>query len=158
MSSLFSSSGKNTPQDITIPPFTSPGGVTPQQQALGQFSLGQNMLAEGNLFGQSGLGQSTMATQGAEGAANAEALQLAGMSDVDQAAMYNLYQNQLTGFEQGLQNQLSINNANTSSTNTTLNNLAQSAGFNQGSSGTSSGGSVPSSSDAALGDQITSGG
>ena len=115
MSGVFGgSSGKNDPQNVNIPAFTSSGGITPQQQDLASFSLGQDLTAQGALFGGSGTGMSTMATQGAEGAQNNTAQQVGGMSDADQDAMYQLYQNQVQGEEQSLQNQITLDNQNNS--------------------------------------------
>lgn len=152
MSGLFGNSGKNDPQQINIPAFTSSGGITPQQGELGQFTLGQDLDAQGNLFGGSGTGMSTMATQGAEGAKNTEALQLAGMSDADQNAAYQLYKNQLSGFQQNLQNELAINTANQNTTNSSLDSLAQLAGF--GSPAATAGDAGSFFDDAALGAEI----
>ena len=137
MSGLFgggSGGGKLNVQDVNVPAFTSSGGVTPQQEALGQYSYGQDLLAQGNLFGSSGTGMSTMATQGAEGARNTEAMQVAGMSDTDQNAAYKLYQNQVGGFEQGLQNDLTLQNANQQVADQSLSSLVKAAGFGSGSS------------------------
>ena len=141
MSGLFGGggSGKLNVQDLNIPAFTSSGGVTPQQDALGQYTYGQDLLAQGNLFGSSGTGMSTMATQGAEGAKNTEVQQLAGASDTNQNAQYDLYKNQLTGFEQGLQNDLTLQNANQTVADQSLTSLVKAAGFGSGASGTSTG-------------------
>ena len=139
MSGLFgggSGGGKLNVQDVNIPAFTSSGGITPQQQELGQYSYGQDLLAQGNLFaGDKGMGtgMSTMATQGAEGAKNTEAQQLAGYSDTDQGAMYQLYQNQVGGFEQSLQNDLTLQNANQAVAGQDLSSLVKAAGFSAGS-------------------------
>lgn len=125
MSGLFggSSSSKGSPENVDIPAFQSSGGVTPQQQALGQYSYGQDLLAQGSLYGGEGLGDSTMATQGAEGARNTTAMQMAGMSDTNQGAMYNLYQNDVQATEQAL------SNAATTNTSPSLPSLAQGSGF-----------------------------
>jgi hypothetical protein len=72
-----------------------------------------------------------MATQGAEGAANTEALQMGQMSDTDQSAMYQLYQNDVQNELQGLQNNATENSSATSN----LGSLASAAGFGTGSSG-----------------------
>ena len=117
------SGGKGSPEDVNIPPFESQGGVTPQQQALCQYSYGQDLLAQGNLFGSSGTGQSTMATQGAEGARNTAAMQMAGMSDTDEKAMYQLYQNDVQATEQDLANSA------TTGTSPSLPSLAEGSGF-----------------------------
>ena len=134
MSGLFGGSGGGSlksPQDVNVPAFTSSGGITPQQDALGQYSLGENLLAQANQFGSSGTGDSTMATQGAEGATNATAMQVAGMSDTNEAAQYGLYQNDLSAMEQNLSNDVALNQ----SSSTNLGSLAQAAGFGSGSSG-----------------------
>lgn len=98
----------NEPQNINVPSFQSAGGITPQQQDLSQFTYGENLLGEAGLFGGSGTGQSTMATQGAEGARNTMAQQQGQMSDVDQEAQYQLYQNDVSSMIQGLQNQQTL--------------------------------------------------
>ena len=124
MSSLFGGSGgKGSPENVNIPAFESAGGVTPQQQALGQYSYGQDLLAQGNEFGTSGTGMSTMATQGAEGARNTAAMQMAGMSDTDESAMYQLYSNDVQSTEQALQN------ASATNTSPSLPSLAEGSGF-----------------------------
>lgn len=129
MSGLFGgSSGKNSPEQINVPAFTSSGGITQPQDALGQYSLGQDLLAQGNLFGSSGTGQSTMATQGAEGAKNTEAMQLAGFSDTNQLAEYGLYGNEVQGLSQNLSNALTLNQAPSDE----LGGLAGQAGFGSG--------------------------
>lgn len=118
MSGLFGgggSKGFTEPTTVDIPPFLSSGGVTPQQSDLAEYSYGENLLGEANLFGQSGTGQSTMATQGAGGAAMQKAADLGKMSDTDQAAQYALYGQDLSGLE---------NNLNTQ---TTLDQIAQTA-------------------------------
>ena len=94
----------DTPQDVNIPAFQSTGGITPQQQDLAQFTYGQNLLGQSSLFGGSGTGDSTMATQGAEGARNTMAQQQGQMSDIDQEAQYQLYQNDVQSQIQQLQN------------------------------------------------------
>ena len=132
MSGLFGSNSKLDLGDVNIPAFTSSGGITPQQEAFGQYSYGQDLLAQGNLFGGSGTGISTMATQGAEGAKNTEVAQLAGASDTDQGAMYDLYKNQVGGFEQGLQNQLTLNQASQTATDNSLASLVKASGFGSG--------------------------
>lgn len=134
MSGIFgNSSGKNSPDQLNIPAFTSSGGITPQQQDLANFSYGQDLTGQASLFGGSGTGMSTMATQGAEGAANTKAQQISGMSDADQEAMYGLYENQVQGEEQSLQNDFTLQNQSDSS----LSSLAGAAG-NLFGSGTSS--------------------
>jgi hypothetical protein len=130
--SIGGGSGNKGASDVNIPPFMSAGGVTPQQSELGQFTYGENLLGEGAQYGASGTGQSTMATQGAEGAKNTEAQQMGQMSDVDQSAMYQLYQNDVSNELQGLQNQASQSQGQ----NLNLGSLASAAGFGTGSSGT----------------------
>lgn len=110
MSNLFGGGDKNSPESINIPPFTSSGGITPEQQTLADFTYGQDLTGQASLFGGSGTGMSTMATQGAEGAANTKAQTMGGMSDTDQGAMYDLYKNQVAGLEQGLQNDITLQN------------------------------------------------
>lgn len=125
MSGLFGgSSGKDGPQGINIPAFTSAGGITPEQQTLADFTYGQDLTGQASLFGGSGTGMSTMATQGAEGAKNAEALQTGGMSDADQNAMFKDYTNQVSAEEQQLQNDITLSNQNSSD----LTGLAKAAG------------------------------
>lgn len=129
--SLGGGQSKGSPQNVNIPAFQSQGGITPQQQDLAQFTYGENLLGQGNQFASSGTGQSTMATQGAEGARNTMAQQQGEMSDVDQEAMYQLYQNDVQSQIQQLQNQTTLDQQNSGS----LGSLAQMAGF-----GTTSGG------------------
>jgi hypothetical protein len=136
MSGLFGgSSGKDSPDQINIPPFLSTGGITPEQQTLADFTYGQDLTGQASLFGGSGTGMSTMATQGAEGAKNTEAQQIGGMSDVDQNAMYKDYQNQVQAEEQGLQNDITLSNQNSSS----LSSLAAGNLFGSGTASSLSG-------------------
>lgn len=131
MSQLFGNSGgKNEPFDINIPAFESAGGVTPEQLSLGQYSYGQDLLAQRSLFGGSGTGESTMATQGAEGSRNTAALQMAGMSDANTEAQYQLYKNNIQGITQGLTNAAALDIAPGSTPSTSLGSLATGAGFN----------------------------
>jgi hypothetical protein len=126
------SGGNKGATDVNIPAFQSSGGITPQQQEFGQFTYGENLLGQGSMFGGEGLGDSTMATQGAEGAKNTEAEQMGQMSDTDQSAMYQLYQNDVQNELQGLQNQASTQpNASAN-----LGSLASAAGFGTGTQGT----------------------
>jgi hypothetical protein len=118
------SSGKDSPQQINVPPFLSSGGITPEQQTLAEFTKGQDLTGQATAFGGEGLGDSTMATQGAEGAANTEAQTIGGMSDIDQNAMFTDYGNQVTAEEQGLQNDITLGNQNDAS----LSSLASAAG------------------------------
>jgi hypothetical protein len=129
--SIGGGGGNKGAQDVNIPPFESAGGVTPQQSELGQYTYGENLLGQASQFGGSGTGQSTMATQGAEGAANTQAQQMGEMSDTDQSAMYQLYQNDVQNELQGLQNQAGSG----ANTNLNLGSLASAAGFGTGSSG-----------------------
>ena len=89
--------GGESVNQTQYPYFTSPGGTTPQQQALASYDYGQNLLEGQAQFEGSGeggaTGMSTMATQTAGGASTGKALQLAGMSDIDQEAEYGAYQN-----------------------------------------------------------------
>jgi hypothetical protein len=117
--------GKDSPQQINVPPFTSTGGITPQQQTLANYTYGQDLGAQANLFGGSGTGMSTMATQGATGAKNTEAQQQGSMSDTDAEAMYKDYQNQVSAEEQSLQNDITLSNQN-SAGGTSLASLASS--------------------------------
>lgn len=104
-------SGAST-SNVNIQPFTSPGGVTPPQTALANFTRGQGDLAQRNMFGSSGTGQSSMATQGA-GGVNFGAAEMAGqMSDINQEAMYNLYQNDVQSELQQLANTYANSQAN----------------------------------------------
>lgn len=115
MSGLFGGSGgKNSPEQVNIPAFTSSGGITPQQQSLADFTYGQNLVGEAGQFTNPGDAMSTMATQGAEGAANTKAQTMGEMSDTDQNAMYQDYENQVAATEQGLQNQITLSNQNNS--------------------------------------------
>lgn len=124
------SNPKDSPQQVNIPPFLSSGGITPQQQSLADFTYGQDLTGEASLFGGSGTGMSTMATQGAEGAANTKAQAMGGMSDADQNAMYTDYGNQVKAEEQALQNNITLDNQNSSS----LSGLASALGFGTGTS------------------------
>jgi hypothetical protein len=99
-------------QDVNIPAFTSSGGITPEQGALAQYTYGEGMDAIGNEFGQSGTGQSTMATQAGGGINFADAEQQGQMSDVDQGAQYQLFQNDVGNELQGLANQANQNTQN----------------------------------------------
>jgi hypothetical protein len=125
MSGLFGSGGslKGSPEDVNVPPFMSAGGVTPEQQSLGQYSYGQDLTSQASLFGGSGTGMSTMATQGAEGARNQAGMQMAGMSDTDEGAMYGLYSNDVNAISQDL------SNASATNTSPTLGSLAEGSGF-----------------------------
>ena len=97
-------------QQVSIPPFESSGGITPEQQALAQFGYGSDLQAQGQLFGGSGTGMSTMDTMGDIGARNQEAMQQAQMSDTNEQAQYNLYQNDVGTEEAQLQQgQQSVN-------------------------------------------------
>jgi hypothetical protein len=125
--------GKDSPNQINVPPFLSSGGITPEQSTLANYTLGQDLTGQASLFGGSGTGMSTMATQGATGAKNTEAEQIGAMSDTDQNAMYTDYQNQVKAEEQGLQNDITLGNQNASS----LTSLAGAAG-NLFGSGTAS--------------------
>jgi hypothetical protein len=133
MNGLFGGQGKDSPQQINVPPFLSSGGITPEQQTFANYTKGQDLLGEATAFGGEGLGDSTMATQGAEGAANTGAQLTGSMSDADQGAMFTDYQNQVNAEEQGLQNQITLGNQNSSS----LSSLAGAAG-NLFGSGTAS--------------------
>lgn len=126
------STSAKSPEDVNIPAFQSSGGITPQQQDLAQYTYGENLLGQASQFGQSGTGMSTMATQGAGGAKMTEAQQQGQMSDTDEEAMYQLYQNDVSSEEQGLQNAVALNQAPNSSTATSLGNLASGAGFGTG--------------------------
>jgi hypothetical protein len=127
----FGGGGNKGAQDVNIPSFQSSGGVTPQQSALGEFTYGQDLLGQANAYGLSGTGDSTMATQGAEGAANTEAQQMGSMSDADQSAMYQLYENDVSNELQGLSNTASQSQG----TSANLGSLASAAGFGTGTQG-----------------------
>ena len=133
MSSILGGGGGKGTQDVSIPPFESQGGITPQQQDLAQYTLGQNLMGENQLFGGSGTGMSTMDTQGDTGAFRTEAKQQGQMSDTDQEAMYQLYQNDVNNEIAGMGNQDQINQQNSSS----LDSLASGLGnlFGGGSGG-----------------------
>jgi type 1 fimbria pilin len=136
MSGLFGgSSGKADVGNFNIPAFASSGGITPQQNELGQYTFGEGLVGQGNMFGSEGLGDSTMATQGAEGVKNTEAQTMAGMSDANQGAQYDLYKNDVSALEQGVSNELNIQNANTAAASSSLNNLAKLVGFGTGAAG-----------------------
>lgn len=120
-------------QDVVIPPFESAGGITPEQQTLGDYQYGQNLLANENLYASSGTPQSTMTTQGAEGARSTEALAKTGMSDTNQGAKYNLYQNDVSALETDLQNQSVINQFRAQESEQTLQGLAAALGQFAGS-------------------------
>jgi hypothetical protein len=130
--SIGGTSGNKGAQDVNIPAFQSAGGVTPQQSDLGQYTYGENLLGQASQYAGSGTGQSTMATQGAEGARNEQALQMGQMSDADQEAMYSLYQNDVSNELQGLANQASQQQTG----NANLGNLFTAAGQTTGSGGT----------------------
>src|SRR5277367_684884 len=92
------------------PYFTSPGGTTPQQTALADYDYGQNLTQGQAQFGQGdeggGNALSTMATQVAGGANMGKAINLGGMSDVDQGAAYSAYGNAENIDQQNNQNAL----------------------------------------------------
>jgi hypothetical protein len=97
---LFGGGGSNTNPglfggggSVVIPPFLASGAITPEQTSLAEYTGGEGHLAQDNLFGGSGTGMSTMATQGNAGVDFAEGKQKGQMSDVDQTAAYDLYQN-----------------------------------------------------------------
>jgi hypothetical protein len=133
------SSGKDSPQQINVPPFTSTGGVTPEQQTLANFTYGQDLTGQATAFGGENLGDSTMATQGAEGAANTGAATVGQMSDTNQGAMYTDYGNQVKAEEQGLQNDITLGNQNDQS----LSSLATAAGNLFGSGTSTAFGTTP---------------
>jgi hypothetical protein len=137
MSGIFGGGGgsKGSPENVNIPPFESQGGITPQQQDLAQYTYGENLLGQGSMFGSSGTGDSTMATQGAEGARNTMAQQQGQMSDIDQEAQYQLYQNDVQSQIQQLQNAQTLDQ----SASPNLSSLASSAGSLFGQSGGSFG-------------------
>lgn len=93
-----------------FPYFTSPGGVTPEQSALAEYDYGQNLTQGQAQFEGSDQGGgpslSTMATQVAGGANTGKALNLAGMSDVNQGAAYSAYGNAENIAQQNDQNAL----------------------------------------------------
>lgn len=95
-------------------PFQSAGGITPQQAADAQFTYGQNLVKDATEFQGSGpgggTGMSTMATQAAGGAAMQKALDLGKMSDADQTAQYNAYQNAQRFASTNLSNLTSLGN------------------------------------------------
>ena len=92
--------GENVDQQ-QYPFFTSPGGVTPEQTAFADYNYGQNLTAGQAQFGNEvgsnagggGNALSTMASQVAGGANIGKAIQLGGMSDVNQGAAYSAYGN-----------------------------------------------------------------
>lgn len=129
----MNSTGKDSPQQLNVPPFLSSGGVTPEQQTLANFGYGQDLMGQAAQFGGSGTGMSTMATQGAEGGANTGAQAVGGFSDTNTGAEYTDYGNQVTAFEQGLQNDITLSNQNDAS----LTSLAGAAGKLFGSGTTS---------------------
>lgn len=101
--------GENVNQ-YQFPYFTSPGGVTPEQSALAEYDYGQNLTQGQAQFEGSDQGGgpslSTMATQVAGGANTGKALNLAGMSDVNQGAAYSAYGNAENIAQQNDQNAL----------------------------------------------------
>lgn len=101
-------SGSGVPNNFQIPPFHSAGGITPEQQGLVDFTGHEDLMGIANEFGSSGTGESTMATQGAEGAHTAKAQEAGQISDVNTAAEYVAYQNQVNDFLQNLNNQQSL--------------------------------------------------
>ena len=145
MSSIGSEVGGKAAGSLDVnqqqyPFFQSPGGVTPQQGALAEYDYGQNLTEGQAQFGQGdeggGNALSTMASQVAGGANMGKALQLGGMSDVNQGAEYGAYQNAINIDQQNNQNLLAENQQNLS---TALSDL--SAG--QSAAGTSAGLAAP---------------
>jgi hypothetical protein len=130
--------GENVNQQ-QYPFFTSPGGVTPQQTALGEYDYGQNLTEGQAQFEGSGEGGgpslSTMATQTAGGANMGKALQLGGMSDVNQGAEYGAYQNAINIDQQNNEAMLAENEQNLSNA-TSLASLAGSAAGGQAGAST----------------------
>lgn len=127
LSSLF---GGNQTQ---IQPFQSAGGITPQQQALADYTRGQGYVGTENQFGKAGTGMSTMATQAESGNEFAKAKLEGSMSDIDQTAMYDLYQNDV----QSELNTLAAQNAQSGQEQNALGKLIGGAfGTNTGNLGT----------------------
>jgi hypothetical protein len=89
--------GNESVDQFQFPDFTSPGGVTPQQTALADYDYGQNLTQGQAQFegGDQGGGASlsTMASQVAGGANMGKAINLGGMSDVNQNAAFSAFQN-----------------------------------------------------------------
>jgi hypothetical protein len=89
--------GSQSVDQQQFPYFTSPGGVTPEQTALADYDYGQNLTQGQAQFEGSdqggGASLSTMASQVAGGANIGKAINLAGMSGVDQGAAYSAYGN-----------------------------------------------------------------
>ena len=102
---MSTGSGTKGAQNVDIPAFQSAGGITPQQQSLGDYTYGEGLDNIGNQF-SGGTGMSTMATQGAGGVNFAEAEQVGQMSDINQGAQYNMFQQDVNSELQGLANQV----------------------------------------------------
>jgi hypothetical protein len=66
------------------------GGVSPQEMALAQYTQHQRLMEAENQFGNTGTGISTGMTRAAGGTRIAEAMQLAGLSDRNQATIGQL--------------------------------------------------------------------
>lgn len=62
-------------------------GVSPQEAALAQYTYHQGLVEASNRFANTNTGVSTMSTQAASGPRLKKALQLAGLSDKNQAAI-----------------------------------------------------------------------
>jgi len=97
-------------QNVNIPPFVSSGGITPEQTALTQYTLGQNLLADESQFASSGTGESTMKTQATGGARLGAAEEAGKISDINQGAEYQAYQNIVKNFLGGLQSSTTLSN------------------------------------------------
>ena len=100
------------------PFFQSAGGITPQQGALAEYDYGQNLTEGQAQFEGSGQGGgpslSTMASQVAGGANMGKALQLGGMSDVNQGAEFDAYKNAININQQNNEAALAENQQNLS--------------------------------------------
>ena len=128
--------GSTSVDQQQYPYFTSPGGETPQQTALADYDYGQNLTQGQAQFEGSDQGGgpslSTMASQVAGGANIGKAINLSGMSDVDQGAAYSAYGNAENIDQQNNENALAENEQS-------LQQLVSGVGTAQGAAGLSAG-------------------
>jgi hypothetical protein len=98
------------------PFFQSPGGITPEQSALSEYDYGQNLTEAASQFEGSGQGGgpslSSMATQAAGGANIGKAIQSGAMSDVNQGAEFDAFENAINIDQQNNQNLLAEQQTN----------------------------------------------
>ena len=115
-------------QQTQYPYFQSQGGITPQQSDLAQYDYGQSLLqGQGQFEGGDqggGISDSTMATQTAGGANIGKALNASQMSDTDQTAQYEAYQNAINIDQQNQSASLAQGQAENSGLSSSLGSLA----------------------------------